>query len=196
MAESRRFLRAAFSSMVIVGCAALGVAVMSDTYAGNNFSGAFRGQCKIVNGANGLVKGLAIEKGAAKGLCVCPSQASYQNYRRRYPGEASENCIIQNPQNRITNFNQPSTGPGTATGPGPGTATGPGPGTATGPGPGTATGPGPGSATGPQACHPCNNGWGRDGAGPIHGSDGVPGNSGPGSNHGPQGGSINADSGR
>jgi hypothetical protein len=110
MAGSRRFLRAAFGSTAIVGCVALGVAVMSDTYAGNNFSGAFGGQCKIVNGTNGRVKGLAIGQGSAKGLCVCPSQASYQNYRRRYPGEESENCIIQNPQNKITNFNRPPAG--------------------------------------------------------------------------------------
>jgi hypothetical protein len=81
---------------------------MNDTYAQTNF--AAKQQCRIIfgsnGGTNGLVKGLAIEEGSAKGLCVCQSREAYESYRRK-AGAAGQQCIIQSDQRKITNFNQP-----------------------------------------------------------------------------------------
>jgi hypothetical protein len=151
MADSKRFIRAAFGSAVILGSAVFGVTVMTGTYAAskNNFN---KQQCTVINGN---VKGLAIP-GMGAVSCVCPSASSLEvlEDKQRRPGSAStEDCYIQSPQ-KITNFNVP-TGP-TPGGPTPG---GPTPG---GPTPGGPTPGGPSSTLGnpgnePGSCTQCNS---------------------------------------
>jgi hypothetical protein len=154
MTDFKKIFRAGISSATIAGCVALGVAVFSDTYAGGvgvvstsqaatkqNFS-ARGGQCTVIRNGNGSVRGLAIEQGSGQSICVCPTRKAYEDYLRRNPEASLLNCVIENTQNKITNFNQPSTGPG------------PGP---DGPGPGPG-GPGPGDGTLAKG----NNGWGQE----------------------------------
>ena len=91
MANSNRLVSAVVGLTAIVGGAVFGVAVMSSTYAANNFSSK-NGFCKIVK---------PTEK-SEQGLCVCPSQAAYDRYRLQHPGAAAEACLIEGAQNRVS----------------------------------------------------------------------------------------------
>jgi uncharacterized membrane protein YgcG len=157
MAEYNTLVGAVCGSVAILGSAALGVTIMTNTYAAQtNFN---KQQCKMVDrsvkAVNRSVKALAIKE-ASSVSCVCPSASSDSVLDKtlRPSGAAStDDCYIQTPQ-KVTNFNLPTTGPG----PGPGP---PGPGV--GPGTGAGPGPGPGRPFG-------DNGWGNGGDGLNPGS--------------------------
>ena len=102
MANSNRFVSAVVGLTAIVGGAVFGVAVMSSTYAANNFSSK-NGFCKIVK---------PTEK-SEQGLCVCPSQTAYDRYRMQHPGAAADFCLIEGAQNRVSSE---STSDGTTSG--------------------------------------------------------------------------------
>lgn len=179
MAEYHKFVRAVCGSVAILGSTALGISVLTNTYAAN-FN---KEQCKF---EDRNVKGLAIP-GTGSVSCLCPSASSNSVLEKRVrPAGATstEDCYIQTPQKQA-NFNQPP-----ATGPGPGPAVGPGP----GPGPGPAVGPGPGPGPGPTAKG--NNGWGNggDGLNPGSFSGGGTSNGGPGNGE-TQAGSKSRDTG-
>jgi hypothetical protein len=133
MTDSTRFIRAICGSVAVVGCAVIGVTVLSATYSGGisvvsisqaeakqNFS-SLGGQCKI-GGINLNLKGLAIDRAtdrASARQCICPSRKAYERLLRKYPNAASLNCIVDEGQ-QITNFNQTSTTTSTSSTSGPG----------------------------------------------------------------------------
>jgi hypothetical protein len=167
MANSNRFVSAVVGLTAIVGGAVFGVAVMSSTYAANNFSSK-NGFCKIVK---------PTEK-SEQGLCVCPSQTAYDRYRMQHPGAAADFCLIEGAQNRVSSE---STSEGTTSG---GTTSG---GTTSG---GTTSG---GTTSGVTA--KANNGWGNgpdpENNGSFHGNGTSRGGLGSGQS---QTGSKNSDS--
>jgi hypothetical protein len=107
MADSRRFLSAAVGLTGIIGGAVVGVAVMSNTYAANNFSS-----------TNDLCRIIEADRKSGETLCVCPSAAAYQRWQLQHPGDNDQICLIEGVQNRVSN-NPPgpsTTGTTTTTG--------------------------------------------------------------------------------
>jgi hypothetical protein len=106
MAESRKFVRAVFGSVAILGSAVLSVSVMTDTFAASKYKTNFnKQQCKVVT-SNGSTKGLAVI-GSTENACYCISKSGRRILRPLTAAGVRELCVPLTPQ-QITNLNPPT----------------------------------------------------------------------------------------